>query len=75
MKTTMGKRMAMMAAMFGGIDTVGGEPYVEPKEYSEFKEGVRLSFAPNHQPIYMLNNSQKAKSKRLSASNKRQGRN
>lgn len=73
MKTTMGRKFAMMAAMFGGL-VDGQEPY-ESEKFEEFKRGVQMDFRPNHQPIYMLNNSQKAKSKRLSASNKRQGRN
>lgn len=76
MKKGMGLRVALMAAMFG-MGATSGEKFAEPKQFkgSKFDEGVQLNYAPIHQPMHMLNNSQKAKAKRLKASNKRQGRN
>ena len=76
MKKGMGLRVALMAAMFG-MGATSGEKFVKPEQFkgSKFDEGVQLNYAPIHNPIHMLNNSQKAKAKRLTASNKKQGRN
>jgi hypothetical protein len=65
--------MARLLAMFGMGNTMKAPK--DSKDVQDKHEGVEtIPHWWGHQPIHPLNRSQKAKGKRLIASNRRQGR-
>jgi hypothetical protein len=73
----MGRKLGAYLGMLGAMLSMGSVSAQAPKDSRDVQgndENAQVQYWYGHQPIHPLSRSQKAKSKRLIASNKRQGR-